>query len=105
MSLGIRNQPKQQPLGLLFFVAICMAMPYNINMDKNKKIEIAERVKKLRKKCGLSQGTFAGKYHIPKATLQDWEHGRRTPPEYVVELLEKNYEMEKYCDKRKGAER
>lgn len=45
-------------------------------------------IKDIRALTGLSQAAFAEKYHIPKRTYESWEMGQRTPPEYVVELLE-----------------
>lgn len=48
----------------------------------------AERIKEIRKRTGLSQGKFSEAYSIPKRTLQDWEGGRRVPPEYVIKMLE-----------------
>ena len=50
---------------------------------------LCERVKSLREGSGLSQSGFAEKFNIPKSTLQDWEHDRRVPPVYVVEMMEK----------------
>ena len=44
-------------------------------------------IKNLRASTGLSQAGFAEAYHIPKRTVQDWESGRRKPPDYVVDLL------------------
>ena len=32
---------------------------------------------------------FAKKYNIPKRTLEGWEAGKRKPPVYVLELLER----------------
>lgn len=46
-------------------------------------------IKELRTLTGLSQQGFADKYKIPKRTLQDWEYNKRTPPEYVISLLER----------------
>lgn len=43
----------------------------------------------LRELTGLSQQAFSDKYGIPRRTLQDWEYGRRTPPEYVIKLLKR----------------
>lgn len=43
----------------------------------------------LRSLTGLSQQAFSDKYEIPKRTIEDWERGRRKPPEYVVKLLER----------------
>lgn len=44
-------------------------------------------IKKLRASTGLSQANFGEIYHISKRTIEDWEQGRRKPPEYLVELL------------------
>jgi putative transcriptional regulator len=33
----------------------------------------------IRKKLNLTQQQFAARYHIPVATLRDWEQGRRVP--------------------------
>jgi len=33
----------------------------------------------IRKKLKLTQREFATRYHIPLATLRDWEQGRRVP--------------------------
>lgn len=33
----------------------------------------------IRKKLKLTQQEFAERYHIPVATLRDWEQGRRVP--------------------------
>lgn len=45
--------------------------------------------KNIRKLSGLTQAEFSRKYNIPLRTIQDWESERRTPPEYVISLLEK----------------
>ena len=46
-------------------------------------------VQEIRALTGLSQAGFAAKYDIPKRTIQDWEQGQRTPPGYVIKLLER----------------
>ena len=46
-------------------------------------------IKELRSLTGLSQKFFSDKYEIPKRTIEDWEAERRTPPEYVIKLLER----------------
>lgn len=46
-------------------------------------------IKELRTLTGLSQKAFSDKYEIPKRTIEDWEAKRRTPPEYVIKLLER----------------
>lgn len=37
----------------------------------------------------LSQSQFAEYFEIPLGTLQNWEHHRRQPPEYVIKLIQK----------------
>lgn len=46
------------------------------------------RIKELRKKIGLSQTKFGELFGIPMRTIQDWELGYRTPPEYVINMIE-----------------
>ena len=55
-------------------------------MEKSRIIEVIFMIKE---KLGISRAEIARKYKIPKRTLQDWELGKRQPPEYVVDLLEK----------------
>lgn len=53
------------------------------------------KIKELRKKTKLSQSKFCTAMgNIPVQTLQQWESGRRNPPEYVIELIEKIVEQE-----------
>lgn len=53
------------------------------------------QIRELRRDSGLSQTTFAEKFEIPTSTLQDWEHNRRTPPIYVVKMINKLLNSEK----------
>lgn len=46
-------------------------------------------VKELRMLSGLSQKAFSDKYKIPKRSIENWEGGKRNPPEYVISLLER----------------
>lgn len=55
-------------------------------------VNLNERIRELRRLTGLSQGKFAEKFGIPRSTLQNWEQGVRTPPPYVVTMLEKMIE-------------
>lgn len=45
-------------------------------------------IKELREKTGLSQGKFSQFTGIPVQSIQNWEAGRRTPPDYLIKLLE-----------------
>jgi putative transcriptional regulator len=44
-------------------------------------------IKELRAESGLTQQALADLTHIPKRTIEDWEGGRRTPPDYLIELI------------------
>ena len=52
-------------------------------------------IQQLRKSTGLSQSKFSAYFGIPTATLQDWEHGRRTPPPYIIGMMARILELEK----------
>jgi transcriptional regulator with XRE-family HTH domain len=44
-------------------------------------------IKELRASTGMTQKTFSEYFNIPVRTIQDWERKRRTPPDYVTELI------------------
>lgn len=46
------------------------------------------KIKEIRKLTELSQAKFGEKYNIPVRTIENWESEKRTPAEYIVELLE-----------------
>ena len=41
----------------------------------------------LREEIGLNRKDFALKYGIPLRTIEDWEHGKRKMPSYLLHLL------------------
>ncbi len=45
-------------------------------------------IREMRMMTGLSQSKFADLFELPVATLKDWEIGRRTPPSYVVSMMQ-----------------
>ena len=45
-------------------------------------------IREMRTRLGDTQSEFAARYNIPFRTVQNWEAGVRTPPEYVMRLLE-----------------
>lgn len=57
------------------------------SMVKSKATNAKDEIKKLRKEAGMTQKAFSEFFGIPVRTLQDWEAGVRTPPDYVVRLL------------------
>ena len=45
-------------------------------------------IREMRALLGDTQSEFAVRYNIPFRTIQNWEAGTRTPPEYIISLLE-----------------
>lgn len=43
----------------------------------------------IREILGISRAAFSRRYNIPIRTLEDWDAGRKNPPEYVLEMLER----------------
>ena len=50
-------------------------------------------IKELRTTAKMTQKAFSDYFGIPKRTIEDWESGRRKPPQYVVDLIE--YKLKK----------
>lgn len=42
---------------------------------------------RVRNISGMTQQRFAWEYNIPLRTIENWDAGTRTPPNYVLELL------------------
>lgn len=59
----------------------------------------AEIIRKLREETGLNRKKFALHFGIPLRTIEDWEAGRRTPPEYIPRLIKYQMEYEKIMEK------
>lgn len=47
-------------------------------------------ITEMRNYIGVSRAEFSRRYNIPLRTLESWEAGVRTPPEYVLKLLEES---------------
>lgn len=45
-------------------------------------------IRELCETYGISQTELSRAYGIPLRTVQDWHAGRRTPPSYVVNMLQ-----------------
>ena len=58
-------------------------------------MDIAKRITELREGAGENRKDFSAHTGIPVRTLEDWEAGRRTPPEYILRLIEYQLEYEK----------
>ena len=50
-------------------------------------MDTAKTIKELRERAGMSRKEFSKHTGIPVRTLEDWEAGRRTPPEYIPRLI------------------
>lgn len=48
---------------------------------------INEKIKKARIKAGLTQKAMSEKLGIPLNTIERWDMGIRTPPEWVANLI------------------
>jgi transcriptional regulator with XRE-family HTH domain len=53
----------------------------------DNKMDAAKIIKELREQTGMNRREFSEYTMIPVRTLEDWEAGKRTPPEYVPRLL------------------
>ncbi len=58
-------------------------------MEKNERLE-----KQIRKDLGMNRTEFSQYMGIPLRTLEEWEAGRRTMPDYVLRLITYYTKME-----------
>ncbi|MDO4976750.1 MAG: helix-turn-helix domain-containing protein [Eubacteriales bacterium] len=56
----------------------------------------------LRKQVGMTRKAFSEHTGIPVRTLEDWEAGRRTPPEYIPRLIAYQLKYEELVRKQGG---
>ena len=47
-------------------------------------MNIAKKIRELRENVGENRTEFSKHTGIPVRTIEDWESGRRTPPEYII---------------------
>ncbi|MBR3307844.1 MAG: transcriptional regulator [Lachnospiraceae bacterium] len=65
-------------------------------------MNIAERITELRESVGENRKEFSIRTGIPVRTLEDWEAGRRTPPEYIPRLIAFQLAYEEMVKKNKN---
>ena len=68
------------------------------NTSKKKEEEIsgaAAIIRRLRESTGESRIQFAEHVGIPVRTIDDWENGRRVPPDYIPRMIAYQLELEK----------
>lgn len=58
-------------------------------------MEIRDKIILLRKETGMNRKSFSEHFGIPIRTVEEWEAGRRKPPEYVPRLIEYQIKYEK----------
>ncbi|MGN0157821.1 MAG: helix-turn-helix domain-containing protein [Brotaphodocola sp.] len=63
-------------------------------------MELAEKIRKIREQTGLSRKDFSIHIGIPLRTIEDWEAGRRRPPEYIPRLIEYQIKYEELIGKK-----
>ncbi len=54
-----------------------------------------ERLIKLKEESGFNWKEFSAYFDIPYRTVQDWEHGKRNMPPYLLRLMEYKLKMDK----------
>ena len=65
----------------------------------NEIMELAEKIKMLREQTGLSRKDFSAHIGVPLRTIEDWEAGRRRPPEYIPRLISYQLKYEELIEK------
>lgn len=58
-------------------------------------MDLQKAVIDLRKETGMNRRQFCEYFGIPYRTVQDWEAGKRTMPEYLFRLMKYKIEVEK----------
>ncbi|MCR4597453.1 MAG: transcriptional regulator [Acetatifactor sp.] len=66
------------------------------NKEKNKEILV-----NLRKEMGMSRKEFCQYFEIPYRTMQDWELGNRSIPDYLLRLMTYKAKMDVLTKKKK----
>lgn len=77
-----------------------MKVCYNLeNAMRGDILDSAEKIKELRERTGLKRKEFSEHIGIPLRTVEDWEAGRRTPPDYIPRLIEYQLKYEELVKK------
>ena len=65
-------------------------------------MDLAEQLRTLREQTGLSRKDFSIHMGIPLRTIEDWEAGRRRPPEYIPRLIAYQLKYEELTANKEG---
>lgn len=60
----------------------------------------ADKIRRLREQTGMTRKDFSTHIGIPLRTIEDWEAGRRRPPEYIPRLIEYQIKYEELIVKK-----
>ena len=63
-------------------------------------MESADKIRRLREQTGMTRKDFSIQIGIPLRTIEDWEAGRRKPPEYIPRLIEYHMKYEELIGKK-----
>ena len=63
-------------------------------------MESADKIRGLREQTGMTRKDFSIHIGIPLRTIEDWEAGRRRPPEYISRLIEYQLKYEEVLEKK-----
>lgn len=64
-------------------------------------MDTARSIRELRESTGMTRKAFSGHTGIPVRTLEDWEAGRRRPPEYIPRLIAYQLKYEELSGEKK----
>ena len=67
-------------------------------------MESADKIRRLREQTGMTRKDFSIHIGIPLRTIEDWEAGRRRPPEYIPRLIDYQLKYEELIVKMKKEE-
>ena len=65
-------------------------------------MDTAKVIKELRESVKMNRKEFSEHTGIPVRTLEDWEAGRRTPPEYIPRLIAYQLKYEELVKNKDG---
>ena len=67
-------------------------------------MESADKIRRLREQTGMTRKDFSIHIGISLRTIEDWEAGRRRPPEYIPRLIEYQLKYEELIEKKQKEE-
>jgi DNA-binding transcriptional regulator YiaG len=56
-------------------------------LEGRHNMDTVKELKSLRESVGMNLTDFSAHLGIPRRTMDDWEKGKRKPPDYILELI------------------